>query len=794
MSGPSSSQCSVELVQQFSSTIKCMRGSTFDCYNIPSPASVYEPIVEGSMWVRGCRGRFRCAGSNATVDCGFRRMAMGRRHNCTCGVPPTGLERVWPSETTTLAALSLVQRSLGTFAPTTLSGHPLRRWLGAIISTNASSSRYAATAAAVASCGFDPVFVPAATPQQFGDYLSMVRELFGMRTRKVIRLSPFELGLVLSHKRALSVIASGDYEWGAVFEDDALLHEAVPPSLASNILARTFAAAGSSTVVYLGACEPRCFDSNESSFAGLPIGLVRGGNCTAYCTHAYAMARSRAATFFAAVFDCEHSAARCGAQCERLPCYSDWAMNRYFASGHPAWVVGGGLHSWNVDHRGLFLQHRPNKGRSTRLRRHFQWPNAMRVAGCNATREAGTQARRLRKLVVAYEWTGRLGNLLFGWAGLIGMAARMRQQLPTMSVEPVAVHLPAIETVPAKELFAQFSLSRFVRVSANVDEPKDLQTVYAEELRQCTACVLTLKESRANAYEATLVHELKTWAANPPSGCELGLVQLVGYFQSFKYFEPYAGSDIHPALAMPKAATVAAADAILADARRGLPPGTKLVGVQVRLGDKVKGFSDHFYAPTGWAYYERAMGHMARTLGALGRRSKHDEQSEAWSAHKQHPVAFVVTSGGSFGGNVNDVATARSHMASFAEHIAFSTAQDPCVSLLLHARHELHLASNLPSPCHPLPRTRYVDLAVLRGCDGLVIGPSSLGWWAAYLSQLPRGRIIAPRRLYNRLHSLQPRHRAEGTKLLRGFDEADYFPKGWLLLENDGNGSAIEVL
>lgn len=671
-------------------------------------------------------------------------MNVARVINCTCAL---GTERLWPEENETLAAL----HQLNWPATTPRVRRP--SWIGAIISVNATNDRYAATAAAVAACGFLPVHVPAAMPQHFGAYSEMLQELFGTRNRRVVRLSPFELGLVISHKRALSVIARGDYAWGVVFEDDVYLHEAVPPLYARRLIHRAFAAAGAGTVLYLGTCAPRCFvdDSRMTNFAGMPPGLVRGDHCRSYCTHAYGMSRAHASDFFADVFDCHGNVtARCGKQCEQLLCFSDWAMDRHFVNTHsPVWVVGGGLRSsWNDAHRGLFLQHRPNKGKSTRLHRSFAWPAAKQMPGCDAAPDSG--AAPLRQVIVNYQWTGRLGNLLFGWAGLVGVAARLRRMAP--ETRAVALHLPSTETVPAKELFVQFPLGDYVHVDVAVHshaaEPLSLTTAHAEDLRACTACLLTHTEQHANTYDDRAIKRLEAWVARPPRGCVVGLVDLVGYFQSFKYWLPVAERHIRSAFAVPKAATRAAADAVLTSARHGLPPGTRLVGVQVRLGDKIKGFSDHFYAPTGFGYYRMAMAYLANAL-----------------SDSNHGVAFVITSGGSFGSNAGDVVTARNHLAQAAKHVFFSTANDP-----------------------------YVDLAVLRSCDGLVIGPSSLGWWAAYLARLPAGRVVAPSRIYQDPSKLPRRHVAEGTSLFTGFVEADYFPPGWLLLDNDaGNGSSAAV-
>ena len=166
-----------------------------------------------------------------------------------------------------------------------------------------------------------------------------------------------------------------------------------------------------------------------------------------------------------------------------------------------------------------------------------------------------------------------------------------------------------------------------------------------------------------------------------------------------------------------------------------LPNGGKLVGVQVRVGDKD---DDHkyagMYAPVSWNYYRNAMYELSAILrrdGAAG-------------------VAFIVTAGGSLGSNAADVAHARDSLSLASTHsngLHFSTAQSP-----------------------------HVDLAVLRSCDALVIGPSTFGWWAAYLAELPAGHVVAPRAVYNRSH-----------RLAGGFRSHEYYPASWRLLKNDGN-------
>ena len=183
------------------------------------------------------------------------------------------------------------------------------------------------------------------------------------------------------------------------------------------------------------------------------------------------------------------------------------------------------------------------------------------------------------------------------------------------------------------------------------------------------------------------------------------------------------------------ASTQREAGAILASAH-GTPRARRsrmVVGVQVRLGDKVNSASySSVYAAAEWDYYREAMRHMARTLEATGA-----------------VVAFIITAGGGSEGNAADVAMARRHLSEAAPRVFFSTAEDP-----------------------------YVDLAVLRRCDALVIGPSTLGWWAAYLANLPTARVVAPVHVYGSLWEQKT-----------GFHEWDYYPPGWLLLANNGTGT-----
>ena len=727
----------VSLVQQLSNRTQCKLGKTFG-------------IQAGglAMWAsHGCRGRFRCGES--TVVCGrFRSL---RRHDCACQADDSYGTVRWPSISETVEKLDEVVTS----RPFDLYGGrpPVVKWLAAIISGSSKSARFVAAANAATAAGGVVRHIPAAMPSHYRGRGDMVRDLFGVAKRNVMRLTAHEIGLLISHKRALKAIALSEFSWGAVLEDDAYLHEAVQPKWAGQLLTVAFAAADLSPkrpqpLLYLGCCNPRCEDGLEDDPkpAQLSSGLLRAGRCQAYCTHAYALTRSHASSFFADVFGCHRGSAACGRECEYRPCFMDWAMSRHFRNNGTAWIVGGGLEGKFVqNHRGLFIQNRSaalgNRVSGTSLGKHFRWTNdSAFVDEQRCERGFAVDSKRqeggLQKVLISIRWSGRLGNLLFELAMLAGVVARLRTSVAT--VEAVTFGLPSALTVPVKELFDQFSLTGFVKVEQW--EENGFDSAYSAELTACEACKLTVEERYANAYDKKLVEKLTSWVSSPPHGCTLGLIQLKGYFQSYMYFDPVA-ADLLRSTLLPAAAPMTAAkrhgNAFVARVRRALPVvvngGHKLVGVQVRLGDKAR--SDYFssiYAATSWDYYLAAM----RDFGA-----KFLREGAA-------SVAFIVTAGGSMENNTEDIADAQRHLGH--GRVFFSTSTSP-----------------------------YVDLAILRQCDALVLGPSTFGWWAAWLANLPEGRIVAPRQLFN------PKLPRSHT-LVKGFHVAEYYPASWRLLGNDG--------
>ena len=379
----------------------------------------------------------------------------------------------------------------------------------------------------------------------------------------------------------------------------------------------------------------------------------------------------------------------------------------------------------------------------------------------------------LRQVLVTPKWSGRVGNLLFEWAGLLGVAARLQASVPT---SPVALNVPSTIDLPGVALFKQFpNLVKTVTLYEEHSQKRSNFSLYEEDsekrsnfsckksgpfgvfgtthaneipnlLRNCTACTFTMQESKSNSYGEADLLRLETWVASPPMHCEVGLVELVGYFQSYKYFEAIAEQVIRPSLAAQAPATWNAASSILENARgTGTESARRLlIGVQVRLGDKLElGKYRSVYEPVAWEYYSKGMRHMAQVL------------QTTVSRHRN--IAFIVTAGGSQNANTTrDIAEAKLHLARAggSKPVFFSGSTDP-----------------------------YVDLAVLRGCDALVIGASSFGWWAAYLSHLPAGRVIVPRDIYRPSHHMS-----------KQFNGSEYYLPEWVQVANNGKAALSQNL
>jgi len=234
----------------------------------------------------------------------------------------------------------------------------------------------------------------------------------------------------------------------------------------------------------------------------------------------------------------------------------------------------------------------------------------------------------------------------------------------------------------------------------------------------------------------------RRWAAGQQAAapCVNRLFVLEGYWQAWRYFAPHADESVRAAFRVSDRSRRAAEHTMrLARAAKDPENTSVVVSVQVRLGDKV---GHTLYQQTGSGYYRAAMRLASLRLAAEGARS----------------VLFLVTS--------DDPKAAHALLLpqNSASGAGGASTRDGDVRVSV-------FASEQPAT----GKGPYVDFAILAACDALIIGPSSLGWWGAYLSTSARF-VISPKELF-----------AHATPLHAGFSRRDYFPPHWTLLANDGS-------
>jgi len=180
-----------------------------------------------------------------------------------------------------------------------------------------------------------------------------------------------------------------------------------------------------------------------------------------------------------------------------------------------------------------------------------------------------------------------------------------------------------------------------------------------------------------------------------------------------------------------------------------MTPNCKLIGVQVRIGDKLNNINYDQWS-LGEHYFCRAMSLLARKFGAH---------------HEIHYIFFV-------GGGLNEADQQRD--VQWAHRTLATTAC--CNYYHSHSQnHSTNTTSNkngikfyFEESGHSANAMRALSL-----CDALVVGQSSFGWWAAYFfqSNLKSNRLV-----------VAPKDTLPVGSRLPKFVAEDYFLPDWITL------------
>jgi hypothetical protein len=402
---------------------------------------------------------------------------------------------------------------------------------------------------------------------QFSNYSAFVDFCFGgENVTKPAEMSGGEIALVGSHRVALQRIANDpdlrDNDWSVILESDARLH----PNATSKARALVETAINDHNqntsgygFMYLGACAPTCTRI---------IGSV-GHNCHGHCTHALAVTKERAKTFFRELYCMKGPEdAPCGWMCGKKHCVIDGMMNQFFSQQKSPSIslVGYNFKSPCAhQHLGLMYQHRPKKIKGTTL---------TRIGFSPMLPEASQDPRCFRT-----SFTGRLGNLMFEYAALVGACV-------THGMQP--------------EICAGFSIHDLDR-NNHMLPTEMFHDIFAIPIVSCPQnASMTYREHAdsiyAIKYDAHLLEQ--------PLG-----TSFQGYMQSYKYFH-HARSDIERLYSFPKD-VILRTQAFFADIRRQSRNGhhPEIACISIRRGDKTRKKKGNVY--DNWSisvdYYWKAL-------------------------------------------------------------------------------------------------------------------------------------------------------------------------------------------
>mmetsp|Transcript_7193 Transcript_7193/g.10710 ORF Transcript_7193/g.10710 Transcript_7193/m.10710 type:complete len:372 (+) Transcript_7193:70-1185(+) len=327
-------------------------------------------------------------------------------------------------------------------------------------------------------------------------------------------------------------------------------------------------------------------------------------------------------------------------------------------------------------------------------------------------------------------WSGRLGNLLFQYASMMGICSRSMKYYESVSHNDVATCLkisnPNYYSLdnPVSEFVKMFNLSastrKFPLTNTYHEHAEDRYGIFFDE---------------------------KVFLQ--PNGTEFQ-----GYFQSWRYFHPFAETVIRRTLVFDKEIENYAQSFIFNIRKKCMTPNCKLIGVQVRIGDKLNNINYDQWS-LGEHYFCRAMTLLAHRFRGHheihyiffigGGFSERDQKRDVQWTHRMLATTTCC--------NYNHINSNHSHSVSFA-----TSAITNKTDMKFYFEESGNYAN---------------AMRALSLCDALVVGQSSFGWWAAYFfqSNLKSNRLV-----------VAPKDTLPVGPRLPKFVAEDYFLPDWITL------------
>lgn len=296
------------------------------------------------------------------------------------------------------------------------------------------------------------------------------------------------------------------------------------------------------------------------------------------------------------------------------------------------------------------------------------------------------------------ELNGRMGNLMFEHASVVGICVARKLDYKTCA------HLSNTGwntwDLPIKDFISVFNLP--------VESTKTCQIVRRRDYREKS---FTYDPHFQKLEFGTTIH---------------------GWLQSWKYFHPHAEQIIRKLYTVPEFQAHTAENYML-NIRNHIPHDHKIIGVHVRLGDKLNNpQNENFYDK--WSLSEN---YYRKAITLLTRR------------HKKHALVFF-----SGGGETKDHLSRDRHwtkekFGNLSNYTFFDHSDD-----------------------------HFVAFKALSLCDSIVVAHSTFSWWAAYLSETLE--IVAPYHLFS-----------PTAEVTEGYSADDFYPPWWSLISQNSTEDRI---
>lgn len=267
-----------------------------------------------------------------------------------------------------------------------------------------------------------------------------------------LRVSVGEIAIICSHRKVWNEISKNSEirmeDWVIIMYDDGIITDNLTTHL------QYFHALSKSGIVFLGFCRPRC-SSHLTSHISV--------SCSTSCLYAYAITKRRAQTLYSDLF-CDQGSGTCGTICLHENCK---LTNRLHDIFQPLHMIGSNQTCPNTEstltqYYGIICPNNSNMLHAQPIKIASSSRNSEFTPMIHQQVEAMTWSSILSQKRSSYcvstLFSGRLGNLLFQYASLVGICSKHGSHIDLCIYIPHAIYTIQLNSRPVKQFMDTFAL------------------------------------------------------------------------------------------------------------------------------------------------------------------------------------------------------------------------------------------------------------------------------------------------------------------------------------------------